>query len=172
MPFVKIEGKAPRASRSLFFNHMINKTPPASFRYEDLQPGLSRSFHRTISEADIDTFGALSGDVSPLHSDNAYAATQTEYGRRLVHGMHLASLVSCLVGMHLPGFRSVCLAQQFDFVKPVYGGQEVEVRGEVLHCNDATRTVVLATRVLAGGQVCVKGKATVLVLDTEYEKKA
>jgi acyl dehydratase len=84
--------------------------------------------------------------------------------------MHLASLVSCLVGMHLPGFRSVCLAQQFDFVQPVYAGREVEVVGEVVSKHDTTRTIVLRTRVLLPpDRVCVKGKAIVQVLDSERQ---
>jgi|ERR1017187_6673718 3-hydroxybutyryl-CoA dehydratase len=139
----------------------------ASLTYEEITIGLTRSFRRSITEQDIDTFGRLSGDVSPLHSSDAYAATQTQYPRRLVHGMHLASLVSCLVGMHLPGFRSVCLSQSFDFVQPVYAGQEVEVTGEVVSKQDPTRTIVLRTSVLAGGAVCVKGKAIVRVLSSE-----
>lgn len=139
----------------------------ASLTYDELTIGMTRSFHRSITEQDIDDFGRLSGDVSPLHSSNAYAASQTQYPRRLVHGMHLASLVSCLIGMHLPGFRSVCLSQSFDFVQPVYAGQEVEVTGEVVSRQDTTRTIVLRTRVLAEGTVCVKGKSIVQVLDSE-----
>jgi 3-hydroxybutyryl-CoA dehydratase len=138
-----------------------------SLTYDELAVGLTRSFRRVITEEDIDDFGRLSGDVSPLHSSDVYAASQTQYPKRLVHGMHLASLVSCLVGMHLPGFRSVCLSQSFDFVKPVYAGQEVEVSGEVASKQDPTRTVVLKTRVSADGEVCVKGKAVVQVLDSE-----
>ncbi len=138
-----------------------------SLTYEELTVGLTRSFRRSISEEEIDDFGRLSGDVSPLHSSDAYAASQTKYPSRLVHGMHLASLVSCLVGMHLPGFRSVCLSQAFDFVQPVYAGQEVEVTGEVASKQDTTRTVVLRTRISAHGVVCVKGKAIVHVLDSE-----
>ena len=139
----------------------------ASLTYDELSIGLTRSFQRLITEQDIDDFGRLSGDVSPLHSSDTYAASQTPYPKRLVHGMHLASLVSCLVGMHLPGFRSVCLSQSFDFIQPVYAGQEVEVRGEVASKQDPTRTIVLRTSVLADGVVCVKGKAIVRVLDSE-----
>lgn len=140
----------------------------SSFTYDELFVGLTRSFLRLITEQDIDDFGRLSGDVSPLHSSDVYAATQTLYPRRLVHGMHLASLISCLVGMHLPGFRSLCLSQSFDFVKPIYAGQEVEVTGEVLSKQDLTRTIVIRTRVVAGGTVCVKGKAVVQVLDSDF----
>jgi acyl dehydratase len=142
--------------------------PPADLRYEDIEIGMTRSFRQYISENDVDVFGALSGDRSPLHTDHHYAASQAGYAKRLIHGMHLASLVSCLVGMHLPGFRSVCLAQQFDFVNPAYADAEVEVSGEVVSKNDATRTIVVRTRISSSdGQTLVKGKALVKVLDSD-----
>jgi 3-hydroxybutyryl-CoA dehydratase len=142
----------------------------ADLRYEEIEVGMKRSFRRFISEQDVDTFGQLSGDLSPLHTSDGYAASQSPYDRRLVHGMHLASLVSCLVGMHLPGFRSVCLSQQFDFSLPVYADQEVEVSGEVLSKQDVTRTIVLRTKVsIAPDRVCVKGKAVVQVLDSNWQ---
>lgn len=148
---------------SPFINSMVS----GSFTFDELTIGLTRSFRRFISEEDIDAFGHLSGDLSPLHTSDHYAAAQTQYPRRLVHGMHLASLISALVGMHLPGFRSVCLSLSFDFVRPVYAGQEVEVVGEVVSKQDPTRTVVLRTSVVAEGSICVKGKAIVRVLDSD-----
>lgn len=141
--------------------------------YEQIDVGMSRSFRRFISDRDVDVFAQLSGDTSPLHTNSEYAASEAGYRQRLVHGMHLASLVSCLVGIHLPGFRSVCLAQQFDFLNPVYAGTEVEVYGEVASKHDSTRTIVLRTRITdPNGQVCVKGKATVKVLDSDPPKDA
>ena len=96
-------------------------TEQVNMSYAEIEVGTRASFRRKISDQDIDDFGRLCGDVSPLHTDNSYASC-TMYGERLVHGMFLASLVSCLVGMHLPGSRSVCLSQSFDFVGPVYAG--------------------------------------------------
>jgi acyl dehydratase len=143
---------------------MTHLATPADLRFDDIEVGTQASFRRRLTDDDIDRFAELSGDISPLHTDPQYAAG-THYGRRLVHGMFLASLVSCLVGMHLPGRRSVCLAQEFDFVDPVYAGEEVEVFGEVQRKQDATRTLILRTRIVAlPDRVCVRGKATVRVL--------
>ena len=81
-------------------------TEEVNMSYAEIEVGTRASFKRIITNQDIDDFGRLCGDVSPLHTDNTYASG-TMYGERLVHGMFLASLVSCLVGMHLPGSRSV-----------------------------------------------------------------
>jgi 3-hydroxybutyryl-CoA dehydratase len=139
-------------------------TEQVNMSYAEIEVGTRASFKRIITNQDIDDFGRLCGDVSPLHTDNTYAAG-TMYGERLVHGMFLASLVSCLVGMHLPGSRSVCLSQSFDFVGPVYAGDEVEVIGEVVKKQDATQTLVIRTEVLAlPDRSAVRGKAMVRVL--------
>ncbi len=140
----------------------------ADLRYEEIEVGMTRSYPRLVTDADIDAFGQLSGDLSPLHTSDAYSAAQTQYHKRLVHGMLLASFTSGLIGMHLPGMRSVCLAQSFDFVEPVYAGDELEIKGEVIGKNDATRTLTIRTSILSQQKVCVKGKALVRVLDTEW----
>ena len=145
--------------------------PAADLRYEEINVGMTRSFARLVTDSDIDAFGSFSGDLSPLHTSDAYSADQTQYRKRLVHGMLLACFTSGLIGMHLPGMRSVCLSQQFDFIEPVYAGDELEVKGEVVSKNDATRTINLRTTILAGERVCVRGKATVRVLDTNWEAK-
>ena len=138
-------------------------TPSIDLQYGDIQVGTKASFRRILTDADIDQFAILSGDVSPLHTDCSYAAGTT-YGTRIVHGMLLASLVSCLVGMHLPGRRSVCLSQQFDFAQPVYAGEEVTVSGEVVRKQDATQTLVIRTEIAVGERIAVRGKAMVRVL--------
>ena len=41
---------------------------------------------RTVTEADIVAFAALSGDWNPIHTDAEYAAT-TAFGERVAHGL-------------------------------------------------------------------------------------
>ena len=48
---------------------------------------------RTITEADVLGFAALTGDAHPLHYDDEYAKT-TRFGRPIVHGLHLMALTA------------------------------------------------------------------------------
>jgi acyl dehydratase len=157
-----------RINKPLTWSADNTRMMSADLRYEEIEVGMTRSFPRSVSDADIDAFGKFSGDLSPLHTSDAYSAEQTQYRKRLVHGMLLASFTSGLIGMHLPGRRSVCLAQSFDFVEPVYAGDELEIKGEVIGKNDATRTLTIRTSILSQQKLCVKGKALVRVLDTEW----
>ena len=140
-------------------------TIAADRRFEDIKVGDRASFRHTISDQDVSAFAALSGDFNPLHTDREYAST-TQFGRRIVHGMLLASLFSRLLGMHLPGRRCLFMSQSLDFVQPVYVGEELQVCGQVLRTQDATRTLVIQTTIRAlPDRLVVRGKAHVKVLE-------
>jgi acyl dehydratase len=57
---------------------------------EDFSKGqIFSSPPRTLTEADVLGFAALTGDAHPLHYDDEYAKT-TRFGRPIVHGLHRA----------------------------------------------------------------------------------
>ncbi|MEK7608031.1 MAG: MaoC family dehydratase [Patescibacteria group bacterium] len=136
---------------------------PRDLSFNDIAVGMNDSFERTISEEDVRAFSILTGDENPLHMDETYAAT-TKFGRRLVHGMFVASLTSTLVGMYLPGKRCLYLREHLDFKKPVFIGDTVSVRGEVIQKSDATGILEIAVSITKGDETVVEGTATVQVL--------
>lgn len=65
--------------------------------YEDFEPG--QAFvtpGRTITEADVMSFAAWTGDNNQVHTDVEFAS-RTRYGQRVVHGMLGASLCLGLI---------------------------------------------------------------------------
>ena len=48
---------------------------------------------RTVTEADVVAFAALSGDFNPLHTDAVFAATTPAAGR-IAHGMLVAAMAT------------------------------------------------------------------------------
>ena len=60
--------------------------------FEQIEIGLSVEFPVTISESMVDDFAKVSGDFSPIHMDDKYAKS-TSFGKRVVHGMLLASFL-------------------------------------------------------------------------------
>ncbi len=93
-------------------------------RIEDFEPGQRASFTKTFSEEDVRRFIEITGDVNPLHVDDAFAA-ETQFGRRVVHGMLSASIFSTMVGMLLPGAGAIYRSQTLRFLLPVYVGDTV-----------------------------------------------
>ena len=125
-------------------------------RIEDLGPGTREATVRTISAADVDEFGRISGDLNPLHMDDAFAAT-TPFGRRVAHGLLAGAIISTThTNLTGPGF--VYIGQELNFRAPVFIGDTLTVTVTVVKVKAAKRILVLesvvtkqdGTRVLDG----------------------
>ena len=99
--------------------------------FEDFETGQTiTSSGRTITEADIVAFAALSGDWNPIHTDAVYAAQQP-LGQRVAHGllgMSIASALAMRLGFledSLLAFREI---EQWKFSQPVFIGDTLRVR--------------------------------------------
>lgn len=88
-------------------------------RIEDFEPGQHASFTKTFTEADVQRFIEITGDVNPLHVDEEFAAS-TPFGSRVLHGMLTASIFSTMVGMLLPGTGAIYRSQTLRFLLPVH----------------------------------------------------
>ncbi|HEV3245160.1 MAG TPA: MaoC family dehydratase [Candidatus Paceibacterota bacterium] len=132
----------------------------ASYRFDDAQEGQAASFEAEISKQSVTAFAALSGDHSPIHTDEVYASG-TSFGGTVPHGMIAGALFSRLVGMHLPGRYCLYISQTLQFHRPLpFGG--VRVKGIVTAKSEATRTLRISTSVEdAEGTVFVRGEAIV-----------
>jgi 3-hydroxybutyryl-CoA dehydratase len=99
-------------------------------RFEQFKTGDAATFTKTITEADILLFAAVSGDNYPLHVDAEYAKT-TRFGQRAAHGMLTASLLSTVTGMLLQKPGGIYVEQQIRFKRPVFIGDTLTARSEV-----------------------------------------
>ena len=72
------------------------------YRFEEISLGLSESFEVEITREMMDKFQDISGDVNPLHNDTEFAKVRG-YEDRVVYGMLIASQISTLGGVYLPG---------------------------------------------------------------------
>lgn len=135
-------------------------------RFEALAVGQSAELVRTIGDREIALFTELTGDRNPVHFDDDYAR-QAGFGGRIAHGMIAGSLISVLLGMHVPGPGSVYLGQSFRFLAPVRIGDTVTVRVEIVALRPEKRHVRLATTAVTQRGVCVlDGEALIKVMDT------
>ena len=129
---------------------------------EDLTVGQSAELVRTVTEADIVAFAAVTGDNNPVHLDADYAAT-TSFGERIAHGMLSAGYISAVLGTTLPGPGAIYLSQSLAFKRPVKIGAEVVARVTVTAIDEAKARVTLDTTCLVGGKAVVGGEAVVMV---------
>ena len=125
--------------------------------------GQKASLSKTFTRADVEYFAGLSGDYNPLHLDEEYAKT-TRFGKPILHGLLTASLLSGLLGNHLPGHGCVYLGQTLRFVKPVYAGDTVTAHAEVLEYKPEKGFIRLKTICTnQNGETVIEGEAAMLV---------
>src|SRR5205807_3308505 len=95
-----------------------------SYTIEDLLPGMSASFTKTVTERDILLFGEVSGDTNPVHFDEDFARA-TPFKGRIAHGVLAASYVSTVLGMEMPGPGTIFVGLSVRFKAPVRIGDTV-----------------------------------------------
>ena len=129
---------------------------------QDLSVGQSAELVRTVLEADIEAFTAVTGDNNPVHLDAAFAAT-TSFGERIAHGMLSAGYISAVIGTQLPGPGAIYLSQALRFKRPVRIGDTVTARATITEIDEAKARVTLATVCLVNGKPVLDGEALIMV---------
>ena len=130
--------------------------------FEDLAVGQKASFGKTITEADIVLFAAVTGDTNPMHLNAEYAAG-TIFKERIAHGMLAAGLITKVLGTQLPGPGTIYLSQTLKFRAPVRIGQTVTATVEVAALHPDRHRATLRTVCTVRGEPVLDGEALVTV---------
>lgn len=85
---------------------------------------------RTITETDLVSFAALTGDFHPLHTDAEWAA-ESEFSGRIAHGMLLLSYCVGLVPLDPAHVLALRGFERVAFKRPVRIGDTIRVEGEL-----------------------------------------
>ncbi len=128
---------------------------------EDLQVGMSATFAKTITEADIVLFAGVSGDNNAIHTNEEFARS-TIFGGRIAHGFLSASVISAAVANRLPGPGTVYLSQALRFKAPVKPGDTVHATVTVKSVQLERARAELDTVCRVNGKVVIEGEALVM----------
>jgi len=118
----------------------------SELNFNEIEIGDSREFKITITNSMVDEFAKISGDFNPLHVDEKYAQT-TKFGKRVVHGMLLASFLSQMVGMYLPGKHALYSSQTLEFHNPCFVGNEISVTSKVIDKSQSTKIIKIESKI-------------------------
>lgn len=130
--------------------------------YDELNIGDSATFEKTLTEKELVLFAAVSGDVNPVHLDEAFAKTSM-FGERIAHGMWSGSLISAALATVLPGPGTIYLGQELSFRRPVKLGDTLTVTLVVKDKMDSKKMVELDCLVTnQNGEKVVLGVAKVI----------
>lgn len=144
---------------------------PRGLYFEEFEEGVTmRTRGRTITEADLVQFGAITGDFNPMHMDAEYCKNSF-MGQRVAHGM---LTISYAVGQAyqlgilertILGFRGL----EMKFSAPVYIGDTIYAELKVTEKKEAARLgggmITLEMRIVKqDGKVAQKGTLTLLMM--------
>ncbi len=110
-----------------------------SLFFEDFKEGLElETSGRTITEADIVMFAALTGDWNPIHTDEEFAK-RTIFGKRIAHGALTFAIMTGLLA-RLGFIEKTVLAfygiDKLRFTNPVYIGDTIRTVARVVEKED------------------------------------
>ena len=131
---------------------------------------------RTVTEADVVNFAALSWDTNQLHTDTEFAKG-TIFGERIAHGMLgivIHSGLSQMLGL-MEGTILAFLGMTWNFHTPIRIGDTVHVVQRVKEMREASkndRGVLTFEKELVNqrGEVVQTGTTTVLLAKREMSK--
>ena len=129
---------------------------------EDLAPGMTALYAKTVTDADVVLFAGISGDVNPVHLNQEFA-DRTMFRGRIAHGMLTASFISTVIGTKLPGPGCIYVSQNLKFKAPVRIGDTVNARVTVTSVDEARGRISVETTCTVGNTVVIAGEAVLMV---------
>jgi 3-hydroxybutyryl-CoA dehydratase len=107
---------------------------PAAWTLDRIHEGQTYRFQTMLSEAALDSFAMLTGDMNYIHLKNDFARKRG-FDNRLIRGAFLVGLMWRLVGMHLP--------VRVKFRAPAYAGDRLLVEGAVMQRSGSGKAIVV-----------------------------
>jgi len=93
--------------------------------------GDAAEFTKVFSEEDVLLFAGITGDRNPVHTSKEFAE-KTRFKKQIAHGLLTAGTISAAIGMKLPGPGCLYLSQTLEFKAPVFPGDEITARVEIV----------------------------------------
>ncbi|KAG2392869.1 hypothetical protein C9374_009446 [Naegleria lovaniensis] len=109
-----------------------------------LRVGMYAEISKKYTHEHVKKFAELSEDYNPIHL-NAEFASKTRFKKPIVHGQLLTSLISGLLGAHLPGDGTIYMEQTYKYKLPLLVGERVKARVEIEHIDLQRKIVTLKT---------------------------
>jgi len=116
------------------------------YTFDEINIGLTKEFQITITESMVNNFANVSGDFSPIHIDEEYAKT-TSFGKRVAHGMLLASFLSRVDGMYLPGKHALYFSQNLEFHNPCFINDKIKISSIVIDKSESTKILKIESKI-------------------------
>lgn len=118
---------------------------------------------RIYSAEDVRRFAELVNDFNPVHFDEEYAQ-KTIFGRPIVHGPFVITLITSIFASELPGPGCIYMSQDVRYIAPVYIGDEITARVELIEVTEKGHYVLKTECINNAGVLVITGTAKAKVV--------
>lgn len=101
---------------------------------EKIVIGNEVEFSKIFSLDNVFDFSRISEDNNPIHIDEKHAS-ESIFGKRVVHGALLVSMFSKIFGTIYPGNGAIYLSQTAKFLKPAFIGETIVAKAKLISFN-------------------------------------
>ncbi|MCZ8285140.1 MAG: MaoC family dehydratase [Bacteroidia bacterium] len=130
----------------------------------EIKTGQKASIRKTFTLQEVQHFSDISLDSNKIHFDYEFAE-KSIFGKPIVQGPLVSSLIGGILGTTLPGDGTIYMSQESNFKKPVFIGEAIVVNVEVIDIRTDKNIITLRTWVeKENGEIAIEGKAVVLLL--------
>lgn len=133
-----------------------------SYTMSELKIGQSASVTKKFTQGDVFVFAGFTGDMNPVHVNEDFAKA-TKFGRCIVHGPYVATLIGSVLGQQLPGGGSVYVSQDIHFRAPVYVNDTITCTLTVKEMNVERNRLTLDIKITnQDGVLCIDGTSVTM----------
>ena len=133
--------------------------------FEQIRIGYNKEFQVVITESLVNDFAKITGDFSPIHINEDFAKSKKFKGR-VVHGMLLASFLSQMVGMYLPGKHAIYLSQSLEFHNPCFINDKITISSVITDKSEATKIIKINSEIInEKNEILLNGTGKIIVRD-------
>jgi 3-hydroxybutyryl-CoA dehydratase len=130
---------------------------------KELHVGMYSTLITVVTDESIRKFSEISGDINPVHLDDAYAE-KTIFKKRIAPGLQVASYISAVLANQLPGSGTIYLEQNIRFLKPVYIGDIIETKITIVETLKSDKFRLKTEQFNGLGEKVIDGEAVVKYL--------
>jgi len=102
--------------------------------------GQSDQLSKNITEQDVLLMAGLILDSNRLHLDEDFSRNH-RFKKKIVHGIFPLGLISAVLGTKLPGNGTIYIKQDIHFLKPIFIGDTITARVEIINIHDKNITL-------------------------------
>jgi len=125
--------------------------------------GMSHSHNFIITKEMMDGFLSISNDTNKLHTDENFAKIN-KFDGVVVYGGLLIAQISYLIGVHIPGERSIWNGVKINFKSPLMINTPAVLKATITHVSEATSSIEMKFDITSENNVVANGSVGATII--------